>query len=58
MNLRALHLVTPDDTVVTIPHRKMWVTNISSDLTVRGKAALAHRGTAPAIAPACYLKKM
>ena len=28
VGLRALRIVTPDDTVVTIPHRKLWDTNI------------------------------
>ena len=28
VGLRALRLVTPDDTVVTIPHSKIWDTNI------------------------------
>jgi small conductance mechanosensitive channel len=30
VGLRALRLVTPDDTVVTIPHSKIWNTNISN----------------------------
>jgi small-conductance mechanosensitive channel len=31
LSLRSLRLVTPDDTVVTIPHSKLWDTNIYND---------------------------
>jgi small-conductance mechanosensitive channel len=31
LTLRSLQLVTPDDTVVTIPHSKLWDTNIYND---------------------------
>lgn len=31
LSLRSLRLVTPDDTVVTIPHSKLWDSNIYND---------------------------
>jgi small-conductance mechanosensitive channel len=31
MGLRALEIVTPDDTVVSIPHAKLWDSNIHND---------------------------
>ncbi|WP_238985475.1 mechanosensitive ion channel domain-containing protein [Nitrosococcus halophilus] len=31
VSLRALKILTPDDTVVTIPHAKLWDTNIYND---------------------------
>jgi small-conductance mechanosensitive channel len=31
MGLRALEIVTPDDTVVSIPHAKLWDSNIYND---------------------------
>ncbi|QBQ55674.1 mechanosensitive ion channel family protein [Nitrosococcus wardiae] len=31
VNLRALKILTPEDTIVTIPHAKLWDTNIYND---------------------------
>lgn len=33
VSLRALKVLTPDDTIVTIPHAKLWDTNIYNDNT-------------------------